>query len=146
MNTRQKVMVFVARAKGSSYEWLARHNAPNPEHGGDRWYVVTGNVEPGETLQQAALREVQEETAISLHTKLLQLPIINTYISNKDSQTKIEEQAFLLITNYTDRIILNEESTDFAWLELDEFIQTIWWPKDKNQLKRVLATALTNKK
>lgn len=146
MNTRQKVMVFVARAKGSSYEWLARHNAPNPEHGGERWYVVTGNVEPGETLEQAALREVQEETAISSHTKLLQLPISNTYISNKDSQTKIEEQAFLFITNYTDQIILNEESTDFAWLELDEFIQAIWWPKDKNQLKRVLATALTNKK
>ncbi len=146
MNIKHKVMVFIARSKGDNYEWFTRHNTPSPEHGGDRWYVVTGNVDLGETLEHAVLREVQEETAISSHTKLIQLPLINSYVSNKDHKTVIEEQAYLFVTDYNDQIVLNEESDDFCWLSLDDFVAKIWWPKDKNKLKDVLATALTNKK
>jgi len=41
-----------------------------------RWDLAKGKVEPGETLLQAALREVQEETGINpLNTKHLNYPI-----------------------------------------------------------------------
>jgi len=146
MNTKQKVMVFIARPEGGHYEWLARRNTPHLEHGGDRWYVVTGNVESGEPLETAAIREVQEETGINSHTILIKLPIIHSYISNQDRHTEIQEQAFLLVTNYNQAIRLNEESTDYLWLQLDKFIDKIWWPKDRQKLKNVLAQALGSKK
>lgn len=146
MNTKQKVMVFIARPHGSHYDWLTRRNAPHLEHGGDRWYVVTGNVESGEPLETAAIREVQEETGINSHITLIKLPIIHSYISNKDTHTEIQEQAFLLVTANNQAIRLNEESTDYLWLQLDKFIDKIWWPKDRQTLKNVLAQALGNKK
>ena len=44
------------------------------------WQSVTGSVEPGETLQQTAIREVREETGIDARLYTLQAwPIVNHY-------------------------------------------------------------------
>ncbi len=146
MKTKPKVMVFIVRPQGNQYEWLARRNAPHLEHGGDRWYVVTGNVEVGETMESAVAREVEEETGINSHISIIKLPVVNQYTSQKESDTLVQEQAFLLLTDYSGAIRLNEESTDYAWLSLGNFVAKIWWPKDREELKKVLAQALNNKK
>lgn len=146
MSTKQKVMVFIARPKAGSYEWLTRRNAPSPEHGGDRWYVVTGNVEASEMLEASAAREVREETGISSSVEIIKLPFTNSYTSYKDPDIRIEEQAFVLVTNYNDAINLNEESIDYQWLPLEDFVNKIWWPKDRNQLQNILLQAIREKK
>jgi 8-oxo-dGTP pyrophosphatase MutT (NUDIX family) len=144
MNIKQKVMVFIARPKGNSFEWLARRNAPSKNHGGDRWYMVTGNIEAGESLEQAAAREAYEETGIIDVDKLIKLPLVNSFSSNTEPNTEFVEQAYLLITNYSGLIKLNNESTDAVWLSLDDFIDKIWWPEEKDKLKNILKNALAN--
>jgi 8-oxo-dGTP pyrophosphatase MutT (NUDIX family) len=144
MKNKQKVMVFIARPKASGYEWLARRNAPHPEHGGDRWYVVTGNVETGETELQAATREVQEETGITSVQHIAKLPIVNKYYSDAHPNIEFAEQAYLLVTTQHSPVVLNEESTESQWLSLSDFINTIWWPKDKSELKTILESATAN--
>lgn len=139
---RQKVMVFIARPKADRYEWLARHNSPAHGHGGDRWYVVTGNVEPRETLAKAAAREAQEETGIDTHTVLVKLPFVNRFVTSDDQMTNFEEQAYLLVTEYSGQIVLNVESTDYQWLSLDDFVAKIWWPSNKEKLKSILQEAI----
>jgi 8-oxo-dGTP pyrophosphatase MutT (NUDIX family) len=139
MNIQQKVMVFIARPKGDSFEWLARRNAPNKNHGGDRWYMVTGNVEKDESGEQAATREAQEETGINNVEQLIRLPLVNSFVSDSHSDIEFVEQAYLLITNHNGPIILNNESSDSKWLSLDDFIAKIWWPKDKQELKDILS-------
>lgn len=144
MNIKQKVMVFIARPKDDGFELLARRNAPSKNHGGDRWYMVTGNVEPNESLEQAAAREAYEETGIIDVSKLIKLPLVNTFSSNKEPNTEFVEQAYLLITSYNGPIKLNNESTDAAWLSLDEFIDKIWWAEEKDKLINILKNALAN--
>jgi 8-oxo-dGTP pyrophosphatase MutT (NUDIX family) len=55
-----EVAVFVTRKSGS--EVLIVHRSP--EHGG-YWHVVAGGVEPGETVPEAAERELREETGLA---------------------------------------------------------------------------------
>ena len=54
-----EVAVFVTRRSGS--EVLILHRVP--EQGG-YWHVVAGGVESGETVTEAAERELQEETGL----------------------------------------------------------------------------------
>ncbi len=44
---------------------LLLFSSENPQDGSRRWYAVGGGVEPGETHEQAALREVREETGLT---------------------------------------------------------------------------------
>ena len=60
VRTGLEVTVFVTRTAGS--EVLIVHRSP--EQGG-YWHVVAGGVEPGETVAEAAERELREETDLS---------------------------------------------------------------------------------
>jgi 8-oxo-dGTP pyrophosphatase MutT (NUDIX family) len=59
VRTGVEVAVFVTRKSGS--EVLIVHRSP--EQGG-YWHVIAGGVEPGETVEEAAQRELREETGL----------------------------------------------------------------------------------
>ena len=42
-------------------------------------------------------------------------------------------------------IVLNEESVDFKWCDIDDFVNLIEWTGDKMELKNVLISAINNK-
>ena len=41
--------------------------------------------------------------------------------------------------------VLNEESIDFKWCDIDDFINLIEWTGDKMELKNVLVSAINKK-
>ena len=43
------------------------------------------------------------------------------------------------------KIVLNEESIDYRWCDIDEFINLIEWTGDKKELKNVLVSAINKK-
>ena len=43
------------------------------------------------------------------------------------------------------KIVLNEESVDFKWCNIDDFINLIEWNGDKIELKNVLISAINKK-
>jgi|GEM_PF-1096093 len=139
---KAKVMVFIAKKVDSQYLLFSRHNTAGSGHGGSRWYVVTGNVEKKESSEQAAKREVTEETGIRDTQNILKLPLKISFLSSTDTNIKFTEQAYLIITNDSGPIVLNEESDDFCWLSLDDFCNTIYWSQDKNILKNILYSSL----
>jgi 8-oxo-dGTP pyrophosphatase MutT (NUDIX family) len=59
VRTGVEVAVFATRKRGS--EVLIVHRSP--EQGG-YWHVVAGGMEPGEAVEEAAERELREETAL----------------------------------------------------------------------------------
>lgn len=42
-------------------------------------------------------------------------------------------------------IVLNEESIDFKWCDIDDFVNLIEWTGDKMELKKVLVSAINKK-
>ena len=59
MRTGEEVALFVTRRSGS--EVLIVHRSPRQ---GGYWHVVAGGVERGETVTEAAERELREETGL----------------------------------------------------------------------------------
>ena len=59
LRTGSEVAVYVTRQNGA--EVLILHRSPVQ---GGYWHVVAGGVEPGETVTEAAARELREETGL----------------------------------------------------------------------------------
>lgn len=137
-NTIQnKVMVFAVLPSGDEPLWLALRNNPHPEHGGAKWFVVTGSVENGESIEMAARRELLEETSL-VCKKLAKLDDIHhDYTSKFHPGIIFDEQGYLAIVG-SNMVVLDIEHIDYKWLNIDDFIAKLFWTDDKFKLKLTL--------
>lgn len=126
-----KILTFVIR---NNKLLLLLGSDKDPQFEESFWYVITGGVEEQDNnLYDTVKREVKEETNLNLD-KIIDLNLTFEY----DSLGKhCIEHAFI---SYADnsKIILNEESIDYKWCSLDEFIELIKWYYDKRELKKLL--------
>ena len=75
-----------------------------------------GNVDSGETWDQAAVREVLEET--NLTTRLEDLVLIRVHTSMKGDENLI--RAFYVTRSFTGDIKLSHEHSELEWVDLKE--------------------------
>ena len=89
------------------------------------------------TLEETVSREVKEETDLDVEkTKYL-----NWIFQYKSLGVNCKEYVYISLVN-DGEIVLNEESIDYKWCGLDEFIDLIEWYGSKNELRNVLEYAL----
>ena len=92
------------------------------------WGFPKGHIEPGETKQQTAVREVLEETGI--HVKL-----IDGFesISKYKIQNRIEKVVSIFVGTTTDTstCIQPEEIEDYIWLTYDRAMSILKFDNDK---------------
>ena len=130
---KQKVLSFITYNR----RLLALYSEPHPEHGEGGWFLVTGEVEKNETQKEAVAREILEETGLYADEIF---PLNWGSIYNWNNKT-YKEINFLSFVNKQE-VVLNEENTEYKWLNLDEFIKLIKWEDNKEILKKVLQKAL----
>ncbi len=124
----EKILTFIIKNKKLL---LLLGNDDDPQFHKSFWYVVTGACEKRDNnLTDTVKREVKEETNLEL-TEIIDLNWIFKYSS---LGSDCIEHAFISYTN-SDNIKLNEESIDYKWCDLDEFIKLINWHYDKEILK-----------
>ena len=105
------------------------------------WYVVTGGVEKiDHDLSDTVKREVKEETNLDVLESLY----LNWIFKYKNFDVDCVEYAFISFVNKSN-VELNEESIDYKWCDLDEFIDKIEWFGDKTFLRKVLNHAMHKK-
>ena len=127
----EKILTFIIKNKKLL---LLLGSDKDPQYHESFWYVVTGGVQKQDkNLYDTVTREVKEETNLNL-TKIVDLNLIFEY---EYFDEHCVEHAFI---SYADdsQIILNEESTQYKWCDLDEFIKLIKWYYDKEKLKKLL--------
>lgn len=129
----KKVLSFIVNKDN---QLLLLHNNPlDPIHGGDIWYTVTGGVEEYDnTLEDAVKREIKEETNLNV-IDVVYLNIQYHFTNRRGIECL--EYAYISFVDDS-KIILNEESIDYKWLDLDTFIKEIHWYQDKVILRNVL--------
>lgn len=134
---KQKILSFVFDGE----KFLALHSSTHPEHGEGRWFVVTGAVENGETLEEATKREIKEETNLDVK-EVFDLNWGSIYTWRGEI---CKENNFISFVNRS-KVKLNEEHDKYDWMELEEFINKLKWNEDKELLRRVLKQALNKRR
>ena len=98
------------------------------------WYVVTGSKEEiDKTLFNTIKREGKEET--NLYFK--EIVDMNWCFEYESLGKKCIEYAYIFKLK-SDVIKLNEESIEYKWLSINDFINQIDWYYDKNNLEKKL--------
>lgn len=134
---KKKILAFIFN--GDNFLTL-RNNSKDPKHGGDFWFTVTGSLDNDETDEQAVKREVKEETGLEVFDTLF----LNCYSIYSWNGQDYQEKNFIAFVN-SGPIRLNEEHIESKWLNIQNFINSINWKLDKNELKKVLINAINKK-
>ena len=120
MATSDPPTLFFAAAhalirRGRTY--LAVRRCSDAQYGASQWELPGGMIESGETVEEALVREIKEETGISIK----EVRLIHIY-TNRDSLP--DRQHFEITYQCTYRsgdVRLNPREHDsFAWLHLNE--------------------------
>ena len=127
----EKILTFVIK---NNNLLLLLGSDKDPQFKESFWYVITGGVDiKDNNLYDTVKREVKEETNLNIN-KIIDLNLIFEYESLGEHCI---EHVFVSYVDNSD-IILNEESIDYKWCSLDEFIELIKWYYNKNELKEIL--------
>jgi 8-oxo-dGTP diphosphatase len=94
----------------------------------DDWSLPKGKCEPGESDEECALREVEEETGLACRLGV-ELPS-TSYRDNKDRPKTVRYWAMEPITG-EGSFMPNAEIDDLRWLPLDEGVRHLSYDHDR---------------
>ncbi|MGE5107562.1 MAG: NUDIX domain-containing protein [Sphingobacteriales bacterium] len=82
----------------------------------NKWCIISGHVEFGETIEAAVLREIEEET----NTKANIVRFIGVYSSPASQTYKYEDRTVQYVTSYFEATLTNTINPDFSNNETKE--------------------------
>ena len=95
------------------------------------WEFPSGNAECGEDLHEALIREIKEETGITIKKDDVKLCSFSQYESEKADYIKCSVQLnFLVNLKQKEEVLISEEHANYKWVkatdpEIDEFLNEI---------------------
>ena len=97
------------------------------------WGFPKGHIEPGETKEETAMREVLEETGIHIH-------IHPGFVSRSEYtiQGKVEKSVSIFVAGTTDTqtVIQQEEIEDYIWLNYQKAWKVLKFENDRSILEK----------
>ena len=99
------------------------------------WETVHGRIEPGEEPDDAALREVGEETGLAIE-RLYNVTVQPFYLHN--THTVELAVVFAAFVNPALPITTGAEHQRYEWVSADEALGRFFWPRERAALQDVL--------
>lgn len=98
------------------------------------WQPVTGGIESGENVKEACIREIREETGLSV-TESEIVKLIDRFRVYKDEK-ELNKTIFLYKTE-TPRIVISDEHVDSRWVSAGAVDPLLMWGSNKRTFKVV---------
>ena len=114
--------------RNGAYLILHRTKKEHDENG-DKWIGVGGKFEPGESPEECALREVREETGLTMLK-----PKFRGIVTFVSDEWGVEYMHLFTCTDFTGYLIECDEG-DLVWLPKRELLGKKMWAGDKIFLK-----------
>jgi len=113
---RENVQVYIYSQECEKVLMLKR-----TEERSGYWQPVCGGIEAGETLIEAGIREVYEETGIREYKELIRLANEYEYHEPKNGiKMHMRDRCLLMIIERNVEIRLSEEHVEYRWCRLSE--------------------------
>jgi 8-oxo-dGTP pyrophosphatase MutT (NUDIX family) len=99
------------------------------------WETVHGRIEPGEEPEQAATREVHEETGLDVK-RLYNVTVQPFYLHR--THTVELAVVFAAFVDPAAAVVLGEEHTRSEWLTPERALERFAWPRERDALRDIL--------
>lgn len=129
--------IIPLRRKGQWEVLLIKHH-----HG--HWAFPKGHQEPGETGQEAAVRELKEETNVQVKRFFNALPLEEHYFFHQKGALIEKTVTYYLAEVEGAVAIQKEEIADFCWASLEEAEKIITFSEGKQLCKAILDSIPTD--
>ena len=100
------------------------------------WGCPKGHLEPNETHEEAARRELKEETGLEVVHLLQKEPILEEFYWLKGNERRLKRTLFFIAEVEGEINLQNEEIVDGQWFSLTEAIAKVVHPEGKATLKQ----------
>jgi dATP pyrophosphohydrolase len=135
------VLVYAVHRTSDGWEYLLLRRTPQCD---GFWQGVSGTVEPGESLEEAARRELQEETGFVAELERIDysysFPIADKWRHEYAPDVKeIMEHVFIAFLSpeaTSEPQIDPREHDRWAWCRFAEALKRLTWPENIDALKR----------
>ncbi len=101
-------------------------------NGGDHWQLPKGHIEPGETLEETAVREVREETGVTGRV-IAGLPEIDFWFIQRGT-THVHKRVYLFLLDYVEGDAANFDRREVfaaAWFPWPEALERLTFANER---------------
>ena len=134
---RDAVATMVFRGTTGGHEVLLLRRATRPFQG--EWFPVEGSIDPGETAEEAVVRELHEETRL----EPLAVYFESTRVVPSDGY-EVRLHIYVTFVAQDGVVTLNEEHIAFQWCSIKEASRLLPLPAQQAALDRIQARFIDN--
>jgi 8-oxo-dGTP pyrophosphatase MutT (NUDIX family) len=98
----------------------------------DDWTLPKGKLDPGESFEEAAVREVEEETGVRARL-VRELPATNYEVTGRPKIVRY----WLMEVDSDGPFAANDETDELRWVPLDEALRLLTYDRDRDVLRAV---------
>ena len=129
------VDVFIVRPLAAGWRVLVLQRATDTRCPG-AWETVHGRIEPGERPEDAAVREVREESGLEI-VRLYNVTVVPFYLHAL--QTVQLAVVFAAFVGEPGEVTLGPEHAGFEWLTVDEARARFVWPRERASIGEIVS-------